>query len=224
VLLAASVPVRNGERVLEAGTGAGAALLCLCARVPGVRAVGIELDHAVAAMAAANAAANRFDAIEIIAGSIETAMPAGRFDHALANPPYHAPGGTDSPVPARQTAKRGSDGLLWAWIGRLSSALRSRGSLTLIVPAGVVPACLAALSEAGSPCTSIFPLWPKSGRPAKLVLLRGIRQADAGPCAASAGWIVHARCSGNSQGRRRPGYRMRNRGSKSIGVRVPQVP
>lgn len=190
VLLAASVPVRNGERVLEAGTGAGAALLCLCARVPGVRAVGIELDHAVAAMAAANAAANGFDAIEIIAGSIETAMPAGRFDHALANPPYHAPGGTDSPVPARQTAKRGSDGLLWAWIGRLSSALRSRGSLTLIVPAGVVPACLAALSEAGSPCTSIFPLWPKSGRPAKLVLLRGIRQART-PLRLMPGLVLH---------------------------------
>ncbi|HLB98700.1 MAG TPA: SAM-dependent methyltransferase, partial [Acetobacteraceae bacterium] len=33
VMLAAAVPARTGERVLEAGSGAGAALLCLAARV-----------------------------------------------------------------------------------------------------------------------------------------------------------------------------------------------
>ena len=35
VLLAASVPAKPGERVLDLGTGAGAAALCLMARVEG---------------------------------------------------------------------------------------------------------------------------------------------------------------------------------------------
>ena|GEM_PF-4880497 len=36
VLLAAAVPAQAGERVLDAGTGTGAAALCLGARVDGV--------------------------------------------------------------------------------------------------------------------------------------------------------------------------------------------
>jgi len=177
VLLAASIPARTGEHVLEAGTGAGAALLCLCARVPGVRAVGIEIDHALARVAGENARANGFSSFGIIADAIETAALPKPFDHALANPPYHAPDGTESPVGARETAKRGSDALMRVWINRLGKSLRSRGSLTLIIQAGMVPACLAAMTEADTPCTSLFPLWPKSGRAAKLVLLRGVRQA-----------------------------------------------
>ena len=58
VLLAAAVPARTGQRVLEAGTGAGAGLLCLAARVPGVMGVGIEADADMAALARCNLAAN----------------------------------------------------------------------------------------------------------------------------------------------------------------------
>lgn len=190
VLLAAAIPARPGEHVLEAGTGAGAALLCLCARIPGLRAAGVERDDAMAELARTNAEANGFVSIDIIAGSIETAALPGPFDHALANPPYHAPEGTESPVAARETAKRGSDALMHAWITRLSAALRDRGSLTLIVPAGMVPACLAAMTEAGSPCTAIFPLWPKSGRAAKLVLLRGVRHGRT-PMRLMPGLVLH---------------------------------
>ncbi len=51
VLLAAFVPARTGERVLEAGCGSGAAFLCLAARVPGLRIAAVERDPAMAALA-----------------------------------------------------------------------------------------------------------------------------------------------------------------------------
>jgi tRNA1(Val) A37 N6-methylase TrmN6 len=177
VLLAASIPARSGEHVLEAGSGAGAALLCLAVRVPGVRLTGVEVQPEMAELAAANARANGFSGIEIVAGRIETVPLPEAFDHAMANPPYHGADGSVSPDAARETAKRGSDMLIRAWIKRLSGALRRRGSLTLIAPAGMVPACLGAMSEWRCPCIAIFPLWPKVGRPAKLVLLRGIKDA-----------------------------------------------
>jgi tRNA1Val (adenine37-N6)-methyltransferase len=190
VLLAASVPARPGEHVLEAGTGAGAALLCLSTRTAGVRVTGVESDAAMAELAAANALANNFAGIEIIAERIETAGFRHPFDHAIANPPYHPPNGTASPVATRETAKRGSKGLVVTWMGHLAATLRDRGSLTLIVPAGMSPACLAAMAQSRCPCTILFPLWPKAGRPAKLVLLRGVKNARA-PMRLAPGLVVH---------------------------------
>src|SRR5580692_7243816 len=58
VLLAAAVPAAEGDRVLDIGCGVGAASLCLAARVPGCRIVGLELQPALAQLAAENAARN----------------------------------------------------------------------------------------------------------------------------------------------------------------------
>src|SRR5512139_501685 len=58
VMLAAAVPVRAGQDVLELGAGAGTASLCLARRVDGVRIKGIEIDPALAELAAQNAKAN----------------------------------------------------------------------------------------------------------------------------------------------------------------------
>ncbi len=44
VLLAAGVPAKPGEAVLEAGTGSGAALMCLAARVSRLAGLGLEID------------------------------------------------------------------------------------------------------------------------------------------------------------------------------------
>jgi tRNA1(Val) A37 N6-methylase TrmN6 len=190
VLLAASVPAQAGEHVLEAGTGAGAALLCLCARVDGVQATGVEVDETMAALAVANAQANGFSRMEIIAGRIETAILSQRFHHAFANPPYHRSDGSPSPHTALDIAKRGSDSLLEGWIKRLSASLRRRGSLTLIVPAGMVPTCLNAMLQSHCPCTALYPLWPKHRRPAKLVLVRGVKNART-PMRLLPGLVLH---------------------------------
>ncbi len=175
VLLAAAVPVRTGAHVLEAGTGAGAGLLCLSHRVSGIQATGVELDPAMAAIAAENARRNGFAGIDIVIGDIASVALPRAFDHAIANPPYHPADGSASPDAGRELAKRGSAELIETWIERLSGALHRRGTLTLIVPAWLIPACLTAMAASRCPCSAVFPLWPKPGRPAKLVLLRGIK-------------------------------------------------
>jgi tRNA1(Val) A37 N6-methylase TrmN6 len=80
--------------------------------------------------------------------------------------------------------------MMRTWIDRMSRCLRHRGSLTLILPAGMVPPCLSAMAETDVPCTALFPLWPKSGRPAKLVLLRGVKNARTPMCVMS-GLVLH---------------------------------
>jgi tRNA1(Val) A37 N6-methylase TrmN6 len=182
VLLAAAIPARAGAQVLEGGSGAGAALLCLAARVPGVKGLGVERDPSLAALATHNAAVNGATGLAFLVADI-TAMDlrphlgpeAALFDHALANPPYHRSDGTASPRPARMQAKRGEPGLLAAWTRALAAPLRHRGTLTLILPAWSLPECLAAMAEAGCAPSALLPLWPKPGRPAKLVLARGVK-------------------------------------------------
>ena len=201
VLLAAFVPARPGEAVLEGGAGAGAALLCLAARVAGLRGVGIERDPALAALARANAAANAQPGLVFQEGDIHRAFQegdighlghhaAGAYDHAFANPPYHPAGGTASPDPSREDAKRAAPGTLAGWTEALARCLRPRGTVTLILPAGGAPEVLAAMAAAGVGGGVLLPLWPKPGRAAKLVLLRGTRGGKA-PFRVLAGLVLH---------------------------------
>jgi len=175
VLLAATVPAKPGERVLEAGSGAGAGLLCLAARVPLVLGLGVEIDPALVALAGTNAAANGFARLDFRTADITQAADIGLFEHAFANPPYHAASGTQSPQAGRARAKTASAGLFGLWISSLGKHLRPGGTLSLILPAHAIPECLDALRTSQCGSVSLFPLWPRAGREAKLVILRAIR-------------------------------------------------
>jgi tRNA1(Val) A37 N6-methylase TrmN6 len=190
VLLAAFVPARAGEQVLEAGCGAGAALLCLAARVPGVGGTGVERDPALVALAAANAVANGFAGLRFVPGDVLAGDPGGTFDHCCANPPYHPGGGTPSPLAERESAKRAGPGLLGAWTAALGQRLRAGGSLTLILAAAGVPEVLAAMAASGIGGAVLLPLWPKPERAAKLVLLRGVKGGRA-PFRLLPGLVLH---------------------------------
>lgn len=191
VLLAASIPARPRQHVLEGGTGAGAALLCLAARVPGVAGVGLERDPAQAALARVNAAANGFAGLSVLEGDLATLRLEGAFDHAFANPPWHAPEGTPSPDAGREGARRAGGGLFALWAGRLAAPLRHHGTLTFVVAAAALPGCLAAMQAAGCGSLAVLPLWPKPGRAAKLVLLRGVK-GGRGACRVLPGLVLHA--------------------------------
>lgn len=180
VFLAAAISARPGQRVLEAGTGAGAGLLCLAARVAGLSGLGVEIEPRMAAIAAANFRANGATGLTVASADLgELAGDVGRlggpFDHAMANPPWHAPSGTPSAVPLRARAKIAQAGMIAAWTRALGQTLRHRGSLTLILPARALPEALAALPAAGCGAPRLFPLWPRTGQPARILLLQAIR-------------------------------------------------
>lgn len=190
VLLAASIPAMPGARVLEGGTGSGAGLLCLAARVKDLSGVGIERDPALAALARANIAANGFAALTVREGDLAAIRPEGEFDHAFANPPWHAPDGTRSADARQEQARRAAPGLLATWAARLAAPLRHRGTLTFILPAAMLPEALAALPAAGCGSPAVLPLWPRAGRPARLLLLRGVK-GGRGPCTVLPGLTLH---------------------------------
>jgi tRNA1(Val) A37 N6-methylase TrmN6 len=181
VFLAAAIPARAGERVMEAGTGAGAGLLCLAHRVPGVAAVGIEIEPVMAALAAGNLAANGQRGATVLTGDVRAlAGTVGEIDHAMANPPWHDDAGSLPSGALKQRAKMASAGLAAAWIAAMAGPLRMRGTLTLILPPRAVPESLAAFTAANCGSAVLFPLWPKAiglepGREPRIVLLQAIK-------------------------------------------------
>lgn len=170
VLLAASVPAHAGERVLEGGTGAGAGLMCLAARVPGLTGVGVEIDPATAELARHNIRANELNGLHIVTADVSHA-PEAQFHHAFANPPWHDPMSTPSPVARRQLAKQGNGPGLEGWISALRRTLLPGGSLTLILPATLAPRAVGAMRACGLNSLVQTPLLPRPDRPAKLTII-----------------------------------------------------
>ena len=181
VLLAAAVPARPGESALELGCGAGAAILALGARVPGLALAGLEIQPAYAQLARDNAALNALP-LEVLEGDVAQPPPALRsraFDHVLLNPPYYArAASTRAADPGRDLAHGGA-ALLSAWLALAAGRLRPGGTLTLIQRAARLPELTAGLpASLGS--VEVLPLAPSEGREPRTILLRA-RKGGRGP-------------------------------------------
>ena len=168
VLLAAAVPAAAGDRVLDVGAGTGAASLCLAARVPDCRIVGVEIERALARIASHNVEQNgRAGQVEVITGNLDPPpprLPGASFDHVMTNPPHLAPGdGPASPVSGRALAHHEGEVDLARWLAGCIRMIKPGGRLTLIHRADRLTEIFAALAGAIGDLV-LFPLWPASDR------------------------------------------------------------
>lgn len=184
VLLAASVPAKAGQSVLELGCGVGTALLCLAARVPDLSLTAVELQPEYAALARENAARNQVAMAVTCADLDDLPGPIkGRsFDHVIANPPFFlrgpATGGGD---PAQETGRetgRGEGLALLRWVEVAAKRLAPGGCATFIQRAERLPDLMSAC-EGRLGSLEVLPLAPRAGRAARLVLLRGRKSGRA---------------------------------------------
>ncbi|WP_431284628.1 tRNA1(Val) (adenine(37)-N6)-methyltransferase [Humitalea sp. 24SJ18S-53] len=193
VALAASIPARAGQVVLDAGCGAGAVFLCLLARVPGVSVVAVERDPELAALAVENAARNGWaDRVWVVCGDIADAgviAGLGRLHHAAANPPYW-PAGTPPPKAIRAGATHADAVPLAAWAVAVLAPLRHGGTASLVLPAARWAEAAGALRDAGGGGVAMRPLWPRAGVTAKRVIL-ATRRGGRGPDAVLPGLVLH---------------------------------
>ena len=195
VLLAASVPARDGDRVADLGSGVGGAALALACRVAGVDVTGLEADGALAALCAENAAQNDMGLrVRCLVGSVlapPSALQPGTFDHVMMNPPYRDLGtGTPSPHPGRERANAHADGTIADWVASALRLVRPKGYVTVIYDAGGLDGLVAAFC-AGAGDVTVFPLWPgPDGKPAKRVIVRA-RKGVKSPARMLAGLVLH---------------------------------
>lgn len=173
VLLAAAVPARPGERVLELGCGAGVASFCLASRVAGLALHGLELQPAYAALCRDNAA-HLGIAMTVHEGDVArpcSELRALSFDHVFANPPYFAAEqGPALDDPGKDVAFR-TETPLAVWVDCALRRLREGGTLTFILRSERLHDMLNGLAgRAGE--VRLKPLAAREGREAKRLILR----------------------------------------------------
>jgi tRNA1(Val) A37 N6-methylase TrmN6 len=181
-LLAAAAAPRRGERLFEAGCGAGAVLMQIAARHAGVSLTGLERDSLAAGLARENAALNGFrDRTTVLTGDVAAgfrALDLAPFDWAVSNPPFFDdPGALRAPAPGKQGAWMADDGLS-AWTGLLLKAVREGGRIVIIHRADRLADLLALLGEkAGS--FALRPVQPFVDQAAKRVLVHAVKTGKA---------------------------------------------
>lgn len=173
VLLAAAVPAKAGEHVLELGCGAGVASLCLLSRVNGLLGTGIEIQTIYADLACRNA--ERADLpLDVVTADLRELPQKVReksFHHVMMNPPYFdRAASTPAQNDGRDIALGGATEMA-DWIGVAARRLRPQGSLTLIQRIERLPEIIG-LVEARFGSIVIRPIVAREGRAAGLFLLQ----------------------------------------------------
>lgn len=190
LLLAASVPARPGERVLEAGIGPGGAAMALLARVEGVHLTGIESEAEHAELAIRNARENGFaqrceviqcTIAEATTGELKSRGVEARFDHTMANPPFFESGRVRaSDNASRRAGNMGEAGQLGTWVARLADATKGGGTVTMIHRAGALGEVVAAfVRHVGGP--DVLPITAHPGDDATRAIVQARKGSRAEP-------------------------------------------
>ncbi|WP_350332902.1 tRNA1(Val) (adenine(37)-N6)-methyltransferase [Coralliovum pocilloporae] len=202
VLLAAAVPAKPGDDVVDLGSGVGVAGLCVAARVGQVNLTLVERDADAAFLARSNLERSENSRHLRSARVLETDVTqrggareaAGLVpkmaDHVLLNPPYYRPGEVrQSPNEARARAHVLTDEGIEPWIRTACALLKPRGTVTVIFRADGLMDLVSALSgRVGD--IRVLPLHPEPGQPAYRIIVHGI-QGSRAPLSLLPGFTLH---------------------------------
>jgi len=169
-------------------------MLCLAARVPHSRVVGLEMQRDLVRLAGDNVILNGLEArASVMIGDLLHPPPRlspGAFHHVMGNPPYAERGhATPSATAGKSVATVEGDANLGDWVRFSLAMVRPNGTVTIIHRADRIDALLGHIAgRAGE--VVVFPLWPGQDKPASRILVR-MRKQVAAPARLAAGLVLH---------------------------------
>jgi tRNA1(Val) A37 N6-methylase TrmN6 len=201
VFLAASIPARAGQSVLDVGCGVGAAGFCLAARVEGVKISGIDIQKKLIEIGEQNRVLNkmeervRFVCADLLYRSMDP-LP-NSFDHVIANPPFYEAGSGHRPpneIKARAHMEVKDGATVQHWVDYMLRMAKPKGTVTCINRVERLEETLAALQGRVGELI-LFPIWSMNpsgtqARGAKRFILQG-RKGIKTPLKFANGLVVH---------------------------------
>ena len=194
VLLASAIKPKAGAKVLDLGCGVGGISLCLLSNHLSISVVGMDLDSDLVEIATENILTGGFEERFIpLTGSVSDphkSLAPNTFDLIITNPPYlESSSSNPSPEKRKNSANIETEVDLGTWLNFSAKFLKPGGSISLIHRADRLDQILALMRKSFGGL-SVYPLWPKTGRPAKRVIVSGIK-GSASPTKILPGAIIH---------------------------------
>lgn len=192
VLLSSLVRIKNGDGILDVGSGTGAISLCLAHRLQNLnpQITGLEIQPELAELSNASAQANGFSARFLNCDIRQkiSGLNGGSFDHVITNPPY-AEKDMPSPYTGKATAHNFSDFTLTAWINFCLRMTKPQGYFYIINRAEAIDEILAAVHKKTADI-QIIPVFSKPRQNAKRIMIIA-RKASRSPAIIHQGITIH---------------------------------
>lgn len=207
VFLAAALDVpRQGQRLLDVGCGAGVAGLCAYSLIqaqpehsrPPVCFKGIDIDQSMLDLASESVRRNTagiecgtFELEKVDIADDRTWPDRGNWDQVFSNPPYLEETSAQGIArPGAEMANMETNVSLAAWLTFMTRMLKNKGRLVLVHRADRLTEIVSVLRQQQVGSIEMFPLWPKEGRAAKRVIIRG-RKGGKAPDRMMSGMVLH---------------------------------
>ena len=191
VMLSGAVKnIKNGEKVLDMGSGTGAISLCLAQRFPNALISGIELQSELAELSNLSAKSNDFANLSFFNCDLRTLDNQwhNQFHHVITNPPY-SDHDMPSPNKSKSQAHNFQNFNLTEWLQLGLKCLRPNGWMYTINRAEAVDEILSVFHQKTGEIT-IIPLYSKEGQNAKRVIVCA-RKNSKGPTKILPGITIH---------------------------------
>jgi len=184
ILIAHFATLRQGNNVVDLGTGTGVIALLLAARGAG-HVTGLEMSQSMAAMAKRSVALNALqDTVEIINGNlcnVKEWLPAGECDLVVSNPPYRpVGGGYISPNEKVAMAKHEVTATLQDVVNAARYLVKTRGRFAMVHLPERMSEILVAMSQADLEPKRLQLVHSSIDKTPKMLLVEGIRGAKPG--------------------------------------------
>lgn len=184
VLLAHFISLKEGDRVVDLGTGTGIIPILLTTRLKNIKITGVEIQPEIAEMAARSVEYNMLtDKIRIVEGdlrSIHKSLGGGVFHAVTANPPYGLlGGGLINPQRGKAQARHEISCNLEDVVRAAGKLLNYQGRFALIHRTERLADLFSLLRQYELEPRRLRFIHPYSGKPARHLLLEARKKAPA---------------------------------------------